>query len=63
MRATFLAHLTLLDLVALITFHEAYNLWSSLLCSLLQPPATSSLLGPTVLLSTLFLNILSDVFL
>jgi hypothetical protein len=30
-----------------------YKLWSSSLCSLLQPPATSSLLGPNILLSIL----------
>jgi hypothetical protein len=36
-------------------FGEAYKLWNSLLCSLFQPPATSSLLGRThILLSTLF---------
>jgi hypothetical protein len=31
-----------------------YVLHLTLLCSLLQPPATSSLLGPNILLSTLF---------
>jgi hypothetical protein len=31
-----------------------YKLWSSSLCSLLQPPATSSLLGTNIILSTLF---------
>jgi hypothetical protein len=30
-----------------------------LMCSLLQPPATSSLLGPNILLSTLFPNTLN----
>jgi hypothetical protein len=30
-----------------------YKLWSFSLCSLLQPPSTSSLLGPNILLSTL----------
>jgi hypothetical protein len=29
------------------------------LCSFLQPPVTSSLFGPNILLSTLFSNILS----
>jgi hypothetical protein len=37
-------------------YGEAYKLWSSSLCSLLQPPATSSLLGPHRLLSTLSLD-------
>jgi hypothetical protein len=38
---------------------EAYNLWSSSLCSLLKPPAPSSVLVPNTLLSFLFLNTLS----
>jgi hypothetical protein len=38
---------------------EAHKLCSSSLCSLLQPPATSSLLGPNIPLSTLFSDILS----
>jgi len=42
-----------------IIFCEAYTLWTSSLCSLLQPPATSSLLGPNILLSTLFSNTLN----
>jgi hypothetical protein len=54
MRATWPAQPTL-DLITLI-FCEAYKLWSSSLCSLLQSPATSSLLGPYVPLSTLFSN-------
>jgi hypothetical protein len=29
-------------------------LWNSSLCILLQPPATSSHLGPNILLSTMF---------
>jgi hypothetical protein len=36
-----------------------YNLWSFSLCSFLQPPVTSALFGPNILLSTLFSNILN----
>jgi hypothetical protein len=38
----------LLDLITLIIFCEAYKLRSSSLSSRLQPPATSSFLGPNV---------------
>jgi hypothetical protein len=31
-----------------------YKLWSSSLCSFLQPPVTSLLFGPNILLSILF---------
>jgi len=56
LHATCLAHLVLFDLITLIIYVEAYKLRSSSLCSLLQPPATSSLLGPDILLSWLFLT-------
>jgi len=48
--------LIILNLIALIMFCEVYKLWSSSLCSLLQTPAPSSLLGPNFLLCTLFLD-------
>jgi hypothetical protein len=59
MHATCAAHIILLDLITPITFGEVYKLWSPSLCSLLQPPVPSSLLGPNVLLRTLFPNALS----
>jgi hypothetical protein len=38
---------------------EEYRSLSSSLCSFLHSPVTSSLLGPNILLSTIFLNIFS----
>jgi hypothetical protein len=42
-RATWPTHLTLLDFIALIIFDEAYKLQSFSLCSLVQPPAPSTI--------------------
>jgi hypothetical protein len=43
----------------MILLGEEYKLWSSSLCSFLQPTVTSSLFGPNILLNTLFSNTLS----
>jgi len=58
MHAIFPTHLIFLDCISLI-FCEVYKLWSSLLCSVLQPLATSSLLDPNVLFSILFSNFIT----
>jgi hypothetical protein len=46
--ATYPAHLILLYLITHIIFGYEYRSLSSLLCSLLHSPVTSSLLGPSV---------------
>jgi hypothetical protein len=53
-RAICPAYLILLDLVILIILRKG-----SSLCSVLQPPVTSSLFGPNILLSTMFSKTLS----
>lgn len=45
---TWLAHLILLDLITIIIFCWGWKSCSSLLCSFLHPPGTSSLLGQNI---------------
>jgi hypothetical protein len=63
MRATFVAHLILLDLVALMPSSEAERLWSSSLREFLQPRATSSLWSIKILLSIFFQTLSKTIFL
>jgi hypothetical protein len=59
LRTACLADLILLPLITVTVFVEAYTLWSSSLCSFLHPPATSSLWGADIPLSTLLSNSLT----
>ena len=52
-------HLIHLKLVTQIIFGKDYRSLSSSLCSFLHSPVPSSVLGPSILLSTLFSNTLS----
>jgi hypothetical protein len=54
MRATCPTHLILLALITLTILSEEYKPCSSSLCNFLQPPVILSLLGPNILLNTLF---------
>ena len=57
--ATCSTNLILLDLITRIILGEEYRSLISSLCSFPHSPVTSSLLGPNILLNTLFLNTLS----
>ena len=52
-------HLILLDFITRTILGEEYKSFISSLCNLLHSPVTSSLLGPNILLDTLFSNTLS----
>ena len=58
-RATCAAHLIILDFITRTVLGEEYRSLSSSLCSFLHSLLTSSLLGPNILLNTLFSNTLS----
>ena len=58
-RATCPAQLILLDFITRTILGEAYRSFSSSICSFFHSPFTSSLLGPNILLSTLFSDTLS----
>ena len=58
-RATCPAHLILLDLITRTILGEEYRSLSSSLGTFLHSPVTSSILGPNILLNTLFSNTLS----
>ena len=58
-RATYPAHLILLNFITRTILGEEYRSFSSSLYNLLYSPVTSSLLGPNIPLNTIFSNTLS----
>jgi hypothetical protein len=58
-RATCPAYLNLLDFITRTILSKEYRPFSSSLCNFLHSPVTSSLLGPNILLCTLFSNTVS----
>jgi len=58
-RATCPAHHILLDFITRTILGEQYKSFNTSLCNLLHSPVTSSLLGPNILLNTMFSNTLS----
>ena len=58
-RATCPAHLILIDFITRTVLGEEYRSFRSSLCNLLHSPVTSSLLGPYILLNTIFSNTFS----
>jgi hypothetical protein len=61
-RATRPAHIILLDFISRKILGGKYRSLSSSLCSFLHSPVTACLLGPNILLNTIFSNTLSPRF-
>ena len=58
-RATWPVHLILLDFITRTILGEQYRSLNSSLCGVFHSPVTPSLLGPNIILNTLFSNTLS----